>query len=153
MLQKFENEHNGSNGWHHEYGRWMVEAIPSAPYTNQLGSLLNAEDNMALRRKKLQAFVKSIDSTGEAVTVSVFPLLGVGDYFTPRDPNTPENFASKSVHSHDEVINPHPRFPTLTKHIRERHGFPVTAIHAPIYQDTNTSEQEIYADASVFGMG
>lgn len=87
------------------------------------------------------------------ITSGIFPLLGVGDFFTPREDPPKENLASRSVFVSDECINPHPRFPTLTKHIRERHGNPVTEIHAPIYKDTATTEEEVYADASVFGMG
>ena len=74
-----------------------------------------------------------------------------------------------SVFLSDDVINPHPRFGTLTKNIRKRRGRKVD-IRVPLFQDTNTDmtaghkvvgndgkikevSKEIYMDSMGFGMG
>ena len=71
------------------------------------------------------------------------------------------NYASQSIFVSDEIINSHPRFPALTKNIRDRRGEKVN-IRVPLFIDekTNTevTEEEpypgfIYMDAMAFGMG
>jgi len=71
------------------------------------------------------------------------------------------NEVSNSMFIDDEIINAHPRFPTLTRNLRMRRGEPA-CIKIPIYEDVNTSfqatEEEpfpgfIYMDAMAFGMG
>jgi hypothetical protein len=88
----------------------MVESIPSAPYTHELGSLLNCESNMNLRRHKLNAWVKTVDPTAVAVTIVSFPLLGVGDYYTPNFPEIARNEITNSQCLHDCIISLHPRY-------------------------------------------
>eukprot|EP00826_Nyctotherus_ovalis_P050274 TRINITY_DN6146_c0_g1_i3.p1 TRINITY_DN6146_c0_g1~~TRINITY_DN6146_c0_g1_i3.p1 ORF type:complete len:667 (-),score=139.94 TRINITY_DN6146_c0_g1_i3:179-2179(-) len=71
------------------------------------------------------------------------------------------NQYSQSLFTTDEAINPHPRFPTLSKIIRERCGEKV-CITVPLFADTKTSlavsKTEpypglIYMDSMAFGMG
>merc|ERR1719492_204796 len=53
----------------------------------------------------------------------------------------------------DEIINPHPRFATLTRSIRKRRGKKVD-IRVPVFQDENTEVvSDIHMDAMAFGMG
>jgi glutamate--cysteine ligase catalytic subunit len=72
------------------------------------------------------------------------------------------NEYSQSLFTFDKAINPHPRFPTLSKIIRERRGEKV-AIKVPLFMDTETPPQiasktephpgYIYMDSMAFGMG
>jgi hypothetical protein len=39
--------------WHPEFGSWMIEATPSAPYGSRVADLLQIEQNMRLRRARL----------------------------------------------------------------------------------------------------
>lgn len=72
-----------------------------------------------------------------------------------------ENPFSHSIFIKDEIINSHPRFPALSRNIRERRGEKVN-IRIPLFIDDNTNliatEEEpypgyIYMDAMAFGMG
>lgn len=44
--------------WHPEFGAWMVESIPSRPYTNYVSNLLRVERNMLLRRRRLVSLLR-----------------------------------------------------------------------------------------------
>ena len=59
----------------------------------------------------------------------VFPLLGVGDFtglgLETRGPVANSRFVP------DEIINPHPRFATLTQNIRKRRGKWLARARAP----------------------
>lgn len=70
---------------------------------------------------------------------------------------------TQSQYISDDLIAPHPRFPTLTKNIRLRRKHTVD-IRVPLYIDENTNMEEIrktnepydgfiYLDAMCFGMG
>lgn len=73
-----------------------------------------------------------------------------------------ENKFSKSLFTFDAAINEHPRFPTLSKIIRERRGEKV-CIKVPLFMDYKTPMQVphkiepypdyIYMDSMAFGMG
>jgi len=149
----------GSQDWHPEYGAWMVESTPNEPYGENTRDLLIVEAALAIRRRKLAVFLQMVDPNLAAVSLPVFPLLGVGsDYMYPQVPLPMLNEASQSLYLDDRVINPHPRFPTLTKHIVQRRERPVN-ITIPIYQDTATTAADepypgkIHMDACGFGMG
>lgn len=76
---------------------------------------------------------------------------------------------AESLFLADEVINPHPRFATLTRNIRRRRGRKVD-IRVPLFKDTRTdlsaeykvvsndgkteeNAKDIYMDSMGFGMG
>ena len=60
-----------------EYGAWMVEAVPAAPYNGYLEDLLLTEQSMQLRRQRLHLALEC----GEiAPSMSNFPMLGVAGY-------------------------------------------------------------------------
>lgn len=152
--------------WQPEYGSWMVESTPSRPFGNYANDLLRVEKNMNMRRRRL---LYTLGPDEIAPTVTCFPLFGVGDFVDSDVPFSSP--ASQSVFVPDVVINPHPRFPTLTQNIRLRRGEKVD-IRVPLYQDTHTPEfndelraqytarvpalepdRDIHMDCMGFGMG
>ena len=122
--------------WVPEYGAWMVEATPKRPYTGYTTDLLRVERNMRLRRRR---FLTVLGENEIAPTVSSFPLLGaMGDdgTFPPTKVGGPRTL---SDYISDDIINPHPRFGTLTANIRQRRGEKVN-IRVPLFRDKNTPE-------------
>eukprot|EP00906_Rhabdomonas_costata_P024148 RCo034750 len=159
--------------WHPEYANWMIEATPGQPYGNLTAHLLMVEPNMSLRRKCPLPFLRE----GEALlSITVHPRLGAPDCLPPAQPTSlplPGPVA-QSVFLPDEVITPHPRFPTLTGNIRKRRGSKVD-IRVPLFMDKHTTAEvvqqardgpgapssepnpderpHVYMDAMGFGMG
>mmetsp|Transcript_6392 Transcript_6392/g.9142 ORF Transcript_6392/g.9142 Transcript_6392/m.9142 type:complete len:953 (-) Transcript_6392:1080-3938(-) len=135
--------------WVPEYGAWMVEATPNRPYTGFTTDLLRVERNMRLRRKRMLTVLKEDEI---APTVSSFPLLGAmgDDGSVPASkvggPRTQSNYIG------DDIINPHPRFGTLTENIRQRRGENVN-IRVPLFRDENTPEYAGYDAHSGDGDG
>lgn len=84
------------------------------------------------------------------------PFLGV------KRPENFNNTITQSIYIDDSHIANHPRFRTLTKHIRTRREHTVEIL-VPIYYDINTKQEEldltepkpgyIHMDAMAFGMG
>lgn len=119
--------------FHPEYGRYMLESTPGAPYGATLKDLLTVETNMRLRRKIARGKMHPHEVP---VTLTSFPRLGVKGVFL--DPHhEPNGEASQSLFLPDQIINPHVRFPTLAANIRRRRGSKV-AMNMPIFFDTNT---------------
>ncbi|KAK4054100.1 glutamate--cysteine ligase [Microbotryomycetes sp. JL201] len=161
--------------FHPEYGRYMLESTPGAPYGATLEDLLSVEGNMRFRRKLAKAKMRENEVP---LTITSFPRLGAPGIFT--DPYyEPGGGVSRSLFLPDEITNPHVRFPTLTANIRRRRGSKV-AINMPIFHDKNTPKpfidpvipfdrhkwpedsnakdgaalpDHIYMDAMGFGMG
>jgi len=129
------HESEGCN-WVPEYGAWMVEATPSRPYTGYSTDLLRVERNMRLRRKRILSVLKPDEI---APTVAVFPLLGAmgDDGSVPAVPVGGP--VTESDYIGDGIINPHPRFGTLSANIRKRRGEKVN-IRVPLFHDVNTPE-------------
>jgi len=148
-LREREQAHTQQRGcaWHQEYGSWMVEATPSVPYGGYTSSLLEVEQNMRLRRSRLLSVLEADEI---APTMTVFPLMGCGDFVSPASP--PGGPASESATVPDACINKHPRFPTLTANIRSRRGSKVD-IRVPTYRDEATTEDFATGDCMAFGMG
>lgn len=156
LLHEKERDMHSKHGtaWHQEYGRWMVESTPCTPYGGYTSSLLQVERNMRLRRARL---LHALDESEIAPTVVAFPLMGTEDFTHP--PTTPGGPVTESEFVSDEVINPHPRFGTLTANIRKRRGAKVD-IRVPLLKDECTpefadgkGEGQIHMDAMAFGMG
>ena len=122
--------------WVPEYGAWMVEATPNRPYTGFTTDLLRVERNMRLRRKRI---LTVLNENEIAPTMSAFPMIGAqgDDGSVPAvsvgGPRTQSDYIG------DGIINPHPRFGTLTANIRERRGSKVN-IKVPLFRDVNTPE-------------
>ena len=131
--------------WVPEYGSWMIEATPDIPYGGYVSDLTRVETNMRLRRTRL---LKVLRSDEIAPTVTCFPLLG---QFMGLDTNNvatatlddDDRKAAQSMYVSDAVINPHPRFRTLTSNIRQRRESKVD-IRVPIFQDRFTGQHYLY---------
>ena len=66
------------------------------------------------------------------MTLTAFPRIGAGAFTFPAlDVGGP---VTNSLFFPDLAINEHPRFPALTRSIRERRGEPVP-INVPIFMD------------------
>lgn len=157
--------------WHPEYGAWMIEATPNAPFGGHSGDFLDLEPSLRYRRKRI---TQSLPKNHGLSSIVAWPLMGVGDFCRPGN-LPPGGPISESLFLPDALINPHPRFGTLTRNIRKRRGKKVD-IRLPLYQDIHTkvnkdsracknyivpsfdhlSEEtasEVYMDAMGFGMG
>lgn len=133
--------------WVPEYGAWMVEATPKRPYTGYTTDLLRVERNMRLRRRRMLTVLKEDEI---APTVSVFPMLGaMGDDGTVP-PSSVGGEKTQSDYIGDDIINPHPRFGTLTANIRQRRGEKVN-IRVPLFRDVNTPEFQ-YLETPIQGV-
>ena len=122
--------------WVPEYGAWMVEATPNRPYTGYTTDLLRVERNMRLRRKRI---LTVLDENEISPTVSTFPLLGALGDDGSVPPTKVGGPRTESEYIGDEIINPHPRFGTLTANIRQRRGSKVN-IRVPLFRDRKTPE-------------
>lgn len=183
--------------WQPEYGAWMVEAVPRDPYSGFRNSIMHTEDSMRLRRCRLHSVLNSNEI---APSVGNFPLLGTCGLTSSLNEDCIQNSIripimkelnihqiegkckndetksdiSGSVYIDDNVINPHPRFTTLTRNIRDRRGKKVDInIPFPTLQEDkkksgdntlnrsnpvavdvdNSSISTIHMDAMAFGMG
>lgn len=150
-----EANETGKCKWVPEYGSFMIEAIPQVPYGGFTSDLRRIEANMRNRRARLLSVLQPNEIAPSVVN---FPRMGVGN-FAGDFPNNGKYAASRFVP--DEVINPHPRFWTLTQNIRKRRGENVK-IMVPLFDDENTDHTPedgaggtpgIYMDAMAFGMG
>lgn len=118
--------------WRPEYSRWMIEGTPGVPYRCYAADLANVERNMALRRTE----IANLLAPGETVlSLTTFPRTGCGIYTTP--PTIPFGPVARSFFTSDDVINTHPRFPTLTNNIRTRRHRKVN-IEVPLFVDEHT---------------
>jgi glutamate--cysteine ligase catalytic subunit len=97
---------------------------------------------MSLRRARLQ---KKLMPDEIAPSMSNFVMLGVDGYDHSRD--TFGDIAS-SRYTSDRIINPHPRFGTLTQNIRLRRNENVD-----IHLKDENGASDVHMDAMAFGMG
>ncbi|XP_026191737.1 glutamate--cysteine ligase catalytic subunit [Cyclospora cayetanensis] len=132
--------------WHPEYASYMIEALPGAALNLQPESWLLVEQSIRSRRRKL---LSCLEPHTSPLFMTSFPLLGVdvqprensggndpspGNFAYPASPADPLHSLSQSIFLGDEVINPHPRFGTLTANIRRRRGCKVQIL-VPLYMD------------------
>jgi glutamate--cysteine ligase catalytic subunit len=123
----------------------MVEATPNRPYTGFTTDLLRVERNMRLRRKRILTALRENEI---APTISAFPMIGAqgDDGSVPAVPVGGPR--TESDYIGDGIINPHPRFGTLTANIRERRGSKVN-IKVPLFRDVNTPEFKDFEASSL----
>lgn len=153
--------------WRPEYGAFMLEGTPGQPYGYLLRDFVTVEESMRLRRQKAQSLLQDNEV---AMTLTSYPLMGCGAFTDPVCP-TRGPFA-QSLFFPDDAIHPFPRFPWLTRNIRERRGSRVV-INVPIFHDSRTPRpfmdalamngddesragavpDHVYMDAMGFGMG
>lgn len=122
--------------WRPEYARWMIEGTPGLPYRCYAADLVNVERNMALRRTEIARLLRPSETV---LSITAFPRTGCGIYTSP--PTIPFGPVARSFFTSDDVISPHPRFPTLTKNIRLRRGRKVN-MEVPLYMDKNTASTQ-----------
>lgn len=149
--------------YHPEFGRYMVEATPGKPFGPDIRAVLDLEPNLKLRRRIAAAYLEDDE---HLLAIGGYPLMGVGSFAeTKQEPGGP---ASKSLFLPDDIINLHPRFPTLAANIRRRRGKKVE-ISVPVFKDSETEvpwsdplcsnrpdgleANSVYMDAMGFGMG
>jgi Glutamate-cysteine ligase len=126
--------------WVPEYGAWMVEATPDRPYTGYTTDLLRVERNMRLRRVRMLTVLHDDEV---APTISAFFMLGAQGNDGTVPPTSVGGPRTESDYIGDGIINPHPRFGTLTANIRHRRGSKVN-IRVPLFRDINTPEYSSY---------
>lgn len=96
-----------SSAWRPEYGSWMVEATPGAPYGGDTAALRQVEVNMAMRRYRIAALCPP----GVApFSIVAYPLLGATGVVFTHPPLPPGGPFSRSAYVPDACISPHPRF-------------------------------------------
>lgn len=96
-----------SSAWRPEYGAWMVEATPGAPYGGDTAALRQVEVNMAMRRYRIAALCPP----GVApFSIVAYPLLGASGVAFTDPPLPPGGPFSRSAYVPDACISPHPRF-------------------------------------------
>ncbi|KAI9067392.1 glutamate-cysteine ligase catalytic subunit [Trametes sanguinea] len=120
--------------FHPEYGRFMLESTPGAPYTGEIRDLLSVERDMRYRRHLARKYLKPNEVP---FTMTSFPRMGVPGVFTEPYYDPIDAVSSHSLFLPEEITNPHARFPTLTANIRRRRGSKV-AINLPLFIDTHT---------------
>ncbi len=136
--EMFELAKLNNANFHPEYGRFMIEATPLKPYDgDSIDDYLYVEKNMNMRRVVAERALN--DSNIKPLTITSYPLMGVGNFTEPK--SEPNGNASRSLFLPDEIINRHVRFPTLTANIRKRRGEKV-AINIPMFQDKFTSKND-----------
>lgn len=149
-----------------EFGSWMVESVPVKPYSlpiskKHTNQSLKALKNYMARRNLMNERIQF--NSLYFLSMPCFPTAGEGAFFDSEDYDLAslntrtgqfedENDASQSKYFLDKLANPHNRFPTLMRNIRQRRGKKVE-INVPVFQDTNTKEQVVEMDAMFFGMG
>lgn len=119
--------------WRPEYARWMIEGTPGLPYRCYAADLVNVERNMALRRTEIAQLLRPNETV---LSITAFPRTGCGIYTSP--PTIPFGRVARSFFTSDDVISPHPRFPTLTRNIRLRRERKVK-IEVPLFMDERTT--------------
>jgi len=153
----------------HEYGGWMIESIHNNPFNfHEIEKIPKTVEN-------LYNYLKNKIGENKILSLTTFPMLGVGKYFLESDyykgikeqmkldekitedeikkivekeENIFSNPYSKSIYLSDMIINRHPRFSGLTKNIRNRRGKKVE-IKIPIFKDTKTNLNSISNSNSI----
>jgi len=154
-----------------EFGNWMIEAVPEAPYGNYQdpSQLLSCYEKIIKRRGIIKDFLEMEKLIVSSMASS--PVLGTPNSISMTEEMQKEieeagtlekyNECTKSKFVVETSANPHPRFLGLAQSIRERREEKVN-IQIPIFKDEKTqmeqSEEEpypgmIYMDAMHFGMG
>jgi glutamate--cysteine ligase catalytic subunit len=122
VLLQVEADEHGNNGsdcecenldenikftasWHPEYGRYMIEGVPTRPYKHNITDLLCVERDMIARRRQVSKYLRPNE---RLLTIGNFPRLGCRDSFTQLTEHT--NDASESLFFPDEFISSHARF-------------------------------------------
>jgi glutamate--cysteine ligase catalytic subunit len=130
--------------WLPEYGSFMVETTPDAPYTGDGASIMSCEGVIQRRYDLLRALTSGTPGDRRVVvTLTAFPRMGCLDFVAPNGPLTLQGEYSNSLFVPEECTNQtHPRFANLTRNIRLRRGRKV-CIQVPLYLDENTLRDSV----------
>lgn len=122
--------------FHAEDCNFVVEGIPSKPYSCFLIDYTQVELNMKLRRNYVQEL---LDENESIVTISLFPRLGCVECTYPSYKSNPKTSFENSICCSDQFKSPnHPRTMFLNKNVIERRQNKVS-VNVPIYQDLKTA--------------
>ena len=96
--------------FHPEYGRYMLESTPGAPFSGNVKDLVAVECDMRFRRQIIRSFLLPHELP---ITLTSWPRLGVSGANFTEPPTTPdpEHSSSKSNYVGQLLTNPHARFP------------------------------------------
>ncbi|EPY24547.1 glutamate--cysteine ligase catalytic subunit [Angomonas deanei] len=137
VMDKLNARKDNHSVWQPEYGSFMVESTPGAPYNTTAEGLAACEKSLRERYKLLE---EEAGENAHGITLVTFPLMGVGKFSTATSDESPY---SLSLFIPDECINrTHPRFANLTANIRLRRGRKV-CIQVPLYIDKYTLEKTV----------
>jgi glutamate--cysteine ligase catalytic subunit len=148
-------ESDTQNKWLPEYAKYMIECIPSDPYSFTIDSLMSLEKHHHDKMNIVNQIFANHENemTNKKMTMlSMSPILGTHKSDSEYKHDSDKNLFSKSLIVTDNVISKHNRYGTLTNNIRNRRNKKVT-INVPIYQDVNTKLNSIVLDCMAFGMG
>jgi len=138
-LLKEANEDKATDSkWLPEYGSFMIETTPAAPYTGDRKGILACEGVIERRYEMLRRLTSKPGDRRVVVTLVAFPLMGQPDTVDSATPLPLQGPYSQSIFLPEEATNQtHPRFGNLTRNIRLRRGRKV-CIQIPLYIDKNT---------------
>jgi hypothetical protein len=139
-IQEFNKEAERTNGpitLTIEFGSWMVEAVPAAPYDSpeRAGVLIEFPQLIRQRRAHIQKYFAERGIS--ILSLACTPTIGTRREFSKIDP--PEhmelydsgasiidlNKESESIYILDCAANPHPRYHAAIENVKQHRGCPV----------------------------
>ena len=96
--------------FHPEYGRYMLESTPGAPFSGTPKDLVSVEADMRFRRQIIRSHLEPHELP---ITLTAWPRLGVtdGPFTDPETFPDPQGSSSRSQYVGQLLTNPHARFP------------------------------------------
>ena len=143
LRQKATLEKLPDNGMYHpEFAKYMIETTPLTPFTNSLQSLLQVEEDLRNRRRKIN---EQLADDEKLLTLSVFPLLGTEPLADPEADEQPNT-------NIDQVISDGPY--SLAKDNIQTRANHEPDIRVRVYQDEETKLPEyLHLNHILFGPG
>lgn len=98
--------------FHPEYGRYMLESTPGAPFSGTPRDLVSVECDMRFRRQIIRSHLRPHELP---ITLTVWPRLGVTDkaWTDPETTADSQASSSRSQYVGELLTNPHARFPCV----------------------------------------
>ncbi|EXJ60452.1 hypothetical protein A1O7_04605 [Cladophialophora yegresii CBS 114405] len=117
-----------------EFGSFMVEATPGAPYDDSLTSMLSVHGNMARRRRMIQ---ERLGENEAVVTIPGFPRLGAPGSFTqPGLP--PGGLLLRSQFLPDGLVSTYERYGVIHDNLYTRREGRAFKVKVPLLRDEKT---------------
>lgn len=161
-IQEFNKEAEEKNGdvtLTIEFGSWMVEAVPAAPYDSPESAdvLSSFPQLIASRKNQIQRYFS--EQNISIISLACTPTVGTRNEFVKLvDQKAQEvydsgadiyglNKESESRYIIDAAANPHPRYHAAIENVKQHRGEPVN-VTIPLFQDSKTNmETSRYNDA------